>query len=77
MTTTEIERRLTVLEQEIATLKADRAAPVLKKHPAEVLEATHGTFQKDEAFQEATRLGRKWRNSVDAKPHHKSKAKRK
>ena len=74
MTTTELENRLTAIEQELAQLRQERNA---KPHPAEALEATHGTFENDEAFKEATRLGRKWRNSVDAKPRRKSKAKRK
>jgi hypothetical protein len=58
MSTTEIEKRLTALEREIAQLKGKP-----KTHPIHVLEQIHGTFENDEAFKEAARLGRKWRDS--------------
>ena len=74
MTIAEIEKRLTALEQEIAQLRQVRDA---KPHPAQVLERIHGTFENDEAFREATRLGKKWRASQDPKPRRSAKAKRK
>ena len=76
MTTAQVEKRLTALELEVARLKAGRkvGAP---PHPADTLRMTHGTFENDEAFQEAMRLGRKWRKSLDAKPRGKSRAKSK
>jgi hypothetical protein len=60
MSATEIERRLVAVEQEIARLKANRGALA---HPIQALEQIHGTFEDDEAFREAMRLGRKWRES--------------
>jgi hypothetical protein len=72
MSTREIEKRLAIIEQEIAHLKAERRPA----HPIHALEKIHGTFENDEAFKEATRLGRKWRESQ--RPNaRKSKAKRK
>lgn len=75
MSTREIEKRLAIIEQEIAHLKAERRPPA-QAHPIHALEKIHGTFENDEAFKEATRLGRKWRESQ--RPNaRKSKAKRK
>jgi hypothetical protein len=75
MSTHKIERRLTAIEREIARLKDERR-PTTKAHPIHSLEKIHGTFENDEAFREATRLGRDWRQSQ--RPYsRKSKAKRK
>jgi hypothetical protein len=74
MTIAEIEKRLTALEQEIAELRQERNA---KPHPAQVLKRIHGTFENDAAFQEATRLGKRWRASQDPKPRRSPTAKRK
>jgi hypothetical protein len=75
MSTAEIEKRLTALEREIAHLKADHRQ-TSKAHPIDTLEKIHGTFEDDEAFRQAARLGRKWRESH--RPSlRKSKAKRK
>jgi hypothetical protein len=75
MSTREIEKRLTAVEREIAHLKHERN-PAAEAHPIHALEKIHGTFENDNAFQEATRLGRNWRQSQ--RPHaRKSKAKRK
>jgi hypothetical protein len=74
MGTREIEKRLTAVEREIARLKAT-CQSTHQTHPVHALEKIHGTFENDEAFQEATRLGRKWRESQ--RPNvRKSKAKR-
>jgi hypothetical protein len=75
MSTTEIEKRLTIIERELAELKAERAA-VRKRHPVHALERIHGAFEDDESFREAMRLGRKWRQSQRPKTR-KSKVKRK
>jgi hypothetical protein len=75
MSTREIERRLSAVEEEIANLKAERR-PAADGHPIHTLEKIHGTFENDLAFQEATRLGRKWRDSHPPSAT-KSKAKRK
>jgi hypothetical protein len=65
MSIREIENRLAVLEKEVAQLKAQRRA-VAATHPIHTFERIHGTFENDEAFREAMRLGRKWRKSQDA-----------
>ena len=65
MSTREIEKRLTVVEKEIAYLKADRP-PSPGAHPVRALEKIHGSFENDQAFKEANRLGRKCRKSQSA-----------
>ena len=68
MTLTDMELRLSAVEEKLAKLKAARgASPRDKPHPVETLDAIHGTFANDEAFQEAMRLGRKWRDEQDGK----------
>lgn len=62
MRTAEIEKRLAAVEQEVAHLKAQRL-PSAPAHPVHALEKIHGIFEDDAAFQEAARLGRKWRDS--------------
>jgi hypothetical protein len=76
MTTAQVELRLTALEQEVARLKAERKT-ALPPHPVEVLRKTHATFENDQAFRKAMRLGRKWRISQDAPPRRKSRVKSK
>ena len=66
MTTTDIEKRLTAIERELAGLRTERARPE-KRHPIQSLEAIHGTFEDDEAFREAMRLGRRWREGTKPK----------
>ena len=61
MTSTELEQRLTRVEQEVARLKSERKAS--PRHPVQALEGIHNTFQNDQAFQEAARLGRQWRRA--------------
>jgi len=72
MSRNEIERRLTVLELELALLK-EGPAPAGKPHPIDVLEQIHGTFENDRAFQQAMALGRRWREAQRPRPR---KAKR-
>ncbi len=62
MSTREIEKRLAVLEREIAQLKAERR-PGAPSHPIDTLNRIRGTFENDDAFKEAMRLGRQWRKS--------------
>ena len=75
MTTTELEKRLTAVEQDLARLKA-RHRSEASTHPIHALEKIHGTFENDDAFQEAMRLGRKWREAQRPRAR-KPKAKRK
>ncbi len=74
MTMTDIELRLAVVENELAQLKANHAH-TKRTHPVDTLDSIHGTFENDEAFQEAMRRGRKWRHSQDVKARRKAKAK--
>jgi hypothetical protein len=74
MTTAELEKRLTSIEQQLAELRQERSA---KPHPAELLERIHATFDNDEAFREATRIGQKWRQSQRPKTRRSTRAKRK
>jgi hypothetical protein len=62
MSTREIEKRLTAIEQEIAHLKALRGLED-KAHPIHSIERIHGIFENDSIFQEAMRLGGEWRKS--------------
>ena len=72
MTTNEIAKRLSAIERELARLKI-HGTNAGKSHPIRMLERIHGTFENDDAFQEAMRLGRKWRKSD--RPTRQSKAK--
>ena len=74
MSITEIEQRLLALERQLAKLAASQR-PHEAEHPVETLKRIHGTFENDDAFREATRLGRKWRQSQ--RPNGRKKAKRK
>jgi len=68
MTMSELEQRLSNLEKQVERLTAGRHnGSTPKVHPVKVLEKIHGTFANDEAFQEATRLGRAWRKAQDEK----------
>lgn len=66
MTTTELEKRLTAVERELARLKNGKGHK--PSHPVEALEQIHGVFENDEAFQEASRLGRRWRRAQRSHP---------
>jgi hypothetical protein len=76
MSIVEIEKRLIAVENELARLKAERFA-VGRGHPIQALDRIHGTFENDDAFKEAMRLGRKWRTSQRPSGARKAKAKRK
>lgn len=75
MSKVEIEKRLSALERELARLKG-QGIPAAKSHPIHTLEKIHGTFENDEAFREASRLGREWREAQRPRAR-KAKAKRK
>jgi hypothetical protein len=65
-----IGERLTALEREVANLKATLAAAGHDTRPW--WEQIWGHFANDEAFEEAMRLGRKYRESLDRKPRRKA-----
>jgi hypothetical protein len=75
MTTNDIAKRLSAIERELAQLKDQSILQAAKLHPVHALERIHGSFENDDAFQEAMRLGRKWRNADGTAK--KPKAKRK
>ena len=77
MVTSEIESRLAALEAEVAALKQSRHPAVPALRPIDLLDRIHNTFKDDEAFQEAMRLGRKWRESQRPKAIRKQRTKRK
>jgi len=77
MTIAQIEQRLAAIEQKLARLDSKQGAAKRRLTPVEALEAIHGTFEDDDAFREAMRLGRKWRKSLDSKPRRKARSKRK
>jgi hypothetical protein len=74
MSATDIEKRVAAVERELARLKASSSV-ARPTHPIQSLERIHGTFENDEAFQEAARLGRRWRKGQRT-PVRKTKAKR-
>ena len=74
MTQAEIEQRLMAIETEIRLLKS-QAAPN-KADPKWVL-AHAGRFADDPGFEDVVRLGREYRESLDAKPKKPSTKKRK
>ena len=74
MTTAEIEDRLKVVEQEVAQLKARALIPPTS--PNHWIEKIAGTFSAPAdrvAFDEAMRLGRKWREAQGPKPRKRRK----
>ena len=77
MTTTEIERRLTLIEGDMAELKARVLnAP---SGPNQWIEKIAGTFSSPDdkaAFDEAMRYGRAWRNAQRPKARKRRTAKK-
>jgi hypothetical protein len=69
MTTAEIEKRLAALEAEMASLKSS------PKSKNRWWDKIAGSFAKDPAFDEAMRLGRKWRESENRKSLRRKKHK--
>ena len=60
MTLAQLKSRIDALEREVEQLKGQRQAPARNK---EWLDQIWGTFADDPLFDEAMKLGRKWRNS--------------
>jgi hypothetical protein len=75
MTAAQVETRLMTLEQEVARLKAQIAGT--PANPNQWVEEIAGTFANDPTFEEAMRLGRKWRETErGSKPRTKRRASR-
>lgn len=70
MTTTSIQQRLTALEAEVAALKKQLNGG---KDDRPWWQQIAGAFQGDEAFLEAMKLGREYRESLRPKPKAKKR----
>jgi hypothetical protein len=67
MATETLEKRLTAVEEELATLKKQLNG---RRRPA--WENIFGTFADSEGFEEAVRLGREYRESLRPKGNEKT-----
>jgi hypothetical protein len=80
MASLSLEERVAALEAEVARLKSQQgggAAPAGAPERDKWWERIHGTFEDDEMFREAMRLGREWRTGKKQRPAaRKAKAKR-
>ena len=65
MTTAQLERRVHSLEAEVGRLKSALEEKTVEAQPG--WRKIVGSFAHDPAFDEAMRLGREWRESVDRK----------
>lgn len=77
MTTTEMEKRLCIVEQEIAELRARVMIP--PSSPNHWIEKIAGTFSSPDAkaaFDEAMRYGRKWREGQRPKARKRKASKK-
>lgn len=66
-----VEQRLAALEAEVALLKEQLTRT--EKPAEDWLDTVYGAFADDPSFEEATRLGREWRESFRPKPRKKGK----
>lgn len=62
MIKTEIEKRLTAVERRLANLAEKVSAPESQDINGWI-DQIHGTFQNDNSYRAAARLGRQWRKS--------------
>jgi hypothetical protein len=76
MTIADLEQRLALVERQLATLRAQLPPARKKRHPLQTLEKIHATFDDADAYLQAARLGRQWRNA-QRDPSAKRPAKRK
>jgi hypothetical protein len=73
MTIAQLERRVHVLEELVARLKAELEE--IRGPQVPWWQKISGSFANDPAFDEAMRLGREWRESIDRKkPSRKVKS---
>ena len=66
-----LEQRLEALEAEVASLKKQNGTKQANDRPW--WEKIYGTFANDPMYEEAMRLGRKYRESTRPKPRKKKK----
>ncbi|MBI3822498.1 MAG: hypothetical protein HY289_07440 [Planctomycetes bacterium] len=66
-----LEQRLGALEAEVAKLREQNGKPQTDDRPW--WEKIYGTFANDPYYEEAMRLGRKYRESTKPKPRKKKK----
>ncbi len=71
MASSELEKRLTALEEEVFRLKL----LVQKNQPAKNWKAIIGTFLNDPYYEKAMKYGRKYRESLRPKPRKNRKRK--
>ncbi len=69
-TTNTTEQRLTLLEEQVRQLQAQRERETVSgKTTPDFLEQFVGIFADDPAFPEAVRLGREWRDTDNPTPN--------
>jgi hypothetical protein len=71
MASVDLEQRVAALEAEVARIKSELGTASGRQYPS--WEEIAGTFADDPAFEEAMRLGRKWRDSFKPRPLRKNK----
>jgi hypothetical protein len=76
MTMAELESRLAALEQRVEVLSSVLPPHLVPATNKRWIDAIWGSFANDPAFDEAMKLGRKWRESEDA-PQRRPKKTRK
>jgi len=70
MTLAQVEKRLTVLEQELREFKRQSASP---RRTGQWYVDNAGKFENDPVYKEIVRLGRKYRESLRPKSQRKKK----
>ena len=74
MSTTEIERRLVAVEEQLTHLAQRVNASPASQDMNGWVDQIHATFQNDASYRQAARLGQQWRKSQSAKPLRGRKA---